>query len=67
MQGTDKHSFDPVRAVQPATGEADARRRDRSRLTRWRRRHLNTRTALALIALGSLLAPGAAALIEATL
>lgn len=37
----------------------------RRRLVTWRRRHLNVRTVVAVIALSSLLAPGAAAIIDA--
>lgn len=39
----------------------------RARLVMWRRRHLNVRTVVAGIALGSLLAPGVAAVILAAL
>jgi hypothetical protein len=41
--------------------------RGRTRLVMWRRRHLNVRAVVAGIALTSLLAPGAAAIILAAL
>lgn len=41
--------------------------RHRTRLVGWRRRHLNVRTVVAVIALSSLLAPGVAAIIDAAL
>jgi hypothetical protein len=33
----------------------------------WRRRHINVRTVVALVALSSLVLPGAAAIVEAVL
>jgi hypothetical protein len=39
----------------------------RARLARWRRRHLNLRTAVVLVALSALLAPEAATIIDAAL
>lgn len=46
---------------------AGGRWRGSKRLLMWRRRHLNVRTVVAVIALSALLAPGAAAIIEAAL
>jgi hypothetical protein len=43
------------------------RARGHTRLAMWRRRHLNLRTVVAAVVLGSLLAPGAAAIIDAAL
>jgi hypothetical protein len=40
---------------------------DCTRLVMWRRRHVNLRTVVALIALTSLVLPGVAAIIEAVL
>lgn len=50
-----------------AASTTDSSRRRRTRLVTWRRRHLNVRTVIAVIALSSLLAPGAAAIIDAAL
>lgn len=41
--------------------------RGRMRLVMWRRRYLNVRRVVAAVALASLLAPGAAAIIDAAL
>jgi hypothetical protein len=46
---------------------ADAGARDRARWVMWRRRHVNARTVVALIALSSLVLPGVAAIVEAVL
>ncbi len=51
----------------PPVSTAGRRVRRPTRLVAWRRRHLNLRTVIALIALSSLLAPGAAAIIDAAL
>ncbi len=51
----------------PSVGQADARAPDRARLLMWRRRHINLRTVVALLALTSLVLPGMAAIIEAVL
>lgn len=45
----------------------DGRPRRRTRLVRWRRRHLSVRPVVAVIALSSLLAPEAALIIDAAL
>ncbi len=47
--------------------ETRGRAHDRSRLATWRRRHLNSRAVVALVALSSLLAPGVMVLIDAAL
>jgi hypothetical protein len=51
----------------PSAGESGARAPDRARLVMWRRRHVNVRTGVALIALTSLVLPGVAAIIAALL
>jgi hypothetical protein len=48
-------------------GTTDVRIRSYSRFAMWRRRHLNARSVVALIALLSLLAPGVAAIIDAAI
>ncbi len=48
-------------------GTTDRHLHRHTRLVTWRRRHLNVRTVFAVIALSSLLAPGAAAIIDAAL
>lgn len=45
-------------------GRTDARAHDHARLVTWRRRHLNLRSVVALVALSSLVLPGVAAIIE---
>ncbi len=55
-----------VRGTRPVRMREGPPRR-RVRLVTWRRRHLNGRTVVAVIALSSLLAPGAAAIIDATM
>jgi len=49
------------------SGRAGRSAHTRARFVRWRRRHLNLRTIIVLVALGALLAPEAATIIDAAL
>ena len=54
-----------TRSGPTSVGQSGARASDRSRLVTWRRRYVNVRTAVALVALTSLVLPGVAAIVEA--
>lgn len=59
MQANRAGDCEPVRRVALPAGA------HRARLTMWRRRHLQARAVVAMIALSSLVAPGVAAVVLA--
>ena len=57
---------DRVRGARRVT-TTGSREDTRARVVRWRRRHLNARTAVVVVVLSALLAPEAATIIDAAL